>query len=173
MSDTAIKNTDPETATKQEEDLTYGDIVWGQLRKNTYAIYALYMLIGLFAIAIYSPLLASDRPFVWTQDGVTTYPWFSSLFDRNYFENAVDIFFNLLMVASIPVIGIWYGGMKYLQKNEPVKRPRRRKIQRMTFTLIALVFGTYITMLASPYSSYWVWTNKKKMETVMKHAKSK
>ena len=151
MSDTAIKNTDPETATKQEEDLTYGDIVWGQLRKNTYAIYALYMLIGLFAIAIYSPLLASDRPFVWTQDGVTTYPWFSSLFDRNYFENAVDIFFNLLMAASVPVIGIWYAGLKYLQKNEPVKRPRRRKIQRMTFTLIALVFGTYITMLVSPY----------------------
>ena len=54
MSDTAINNTAPETATKQE-DLTYGDIVWGQLRKNTYAIYALYMLIGLFAIAIYSP----------------------------------------------------------------------------------------------------------------------
>ena len=88
---------------------------------------------------------------MWTQDGVTTYPWFSSLFDRNYFENAVDIFFNLLMVASVPVIGIWYGGLKYFQKNEPVKRPRRRKIQRMTFTLIALVFGTYITMLVSPY----------------------
>ena len=61
------------------------------------------MLIGLFAVAIYSPLVASGRPFVWTEDGVTSYPWFSSLFDRNYFENAVDVFFNLLMVASVPL----------------------------------------------------------------------
>ena len=134
-----------------EEDLTYGDIVWGQLRKNKYAIYSLYLLIGLFAVAIYAPLLASDRPFIWTQDGVTTYPWFSSLFDRNYFENAVDIFFNVLMVASLPVIGTWYAGMKYLQKNEPLKRPRRRKLQRMTFALIGLVFTSYIAILAMPY----------------------
>ena len=80
--------------THGEEDLTYGDIVWGQLKKNTYALYALYMLLGLFAVAIYSPLVASGRPFIWTEDGVTSYPWFSSLFDRNYFENAIDVFFN-------------------------------------------------------------------------------
>lgn len=137
--------------THGEEDLTYGDIVWGQLRKNKYAIYSLYLLIGLFAVAIYTPLLASDRPFIWTQDGVTTYPWFLSLFDRNYFENAVDIFFNVLMVASIPVIGTWYAGMKYLQKTQPLKRPRRRQIQRMTFALIGLVFASYIAILAMPY----------------------
>ncbi len=148
---TATASTAATSQGKAEEDLTYGDIVWGQLRKNTYAIYALYLLIALFAVAIYSPLVASDRPFIWTQDGVTTYPWFSSLFDRNYFENAVDIFFNLLMVLSVPVLGIWYGGLKYLQKNEPLKRPRRRKIQTMTMSLVGLVFASYIALLALPY----------------------
>jgi ABC-type dipeptide/oligopeptide/nickel transport system permease subunit len=142
-----------------EEDLTYGDIVWGQLRKNKFAIYSLYLLIGLFAVAIYSPLVASDRPFIWTENGETTYPWFSSLFDRNYFENAVDIFFNLLLVTSLPLMGLWFAGLKYIQKSTPAKRPRRRKIQNMTFAAVGFVLLTYGAILAkpseAPYRTYY------------------
>lgn len=137
--------------THGEEDLTYGDIVWGQLKKNTYALYALYMLLGLFAVAIYSPLVASGRPFIWTEDGVTSYPWFSSLFDRNYFENAIDVFFNLLMVLSIPLGLGWKLGLAHFQRTTPAKRPRRRKIQRMTFSMIGFVLLTYVGLLAKPY----------------------
>lgn len=137
--------------THGEEDLTYGDIVWGQLKKNTYALYALYMLLGLFAVAIYSPLVASGRPFIWTEDGVTSYPWFSSLFDRNYFENAIDVFFNLLMVLSIPLGIGWKLGLAYFQRTTLAKRPRRRKIHRMTFSMIGFVLLTYVGLLAKPY----------------------
>ena len=45
--------TDP-TATTQEaaEDLTFADIVWGQFKKNRVALVALWMLAGLFLLAI-------------------------------------------------------------------------------------------------------------------------
>ena len=39
----------------------------------------------------------NNRPFVWDIGEGTEYPWFSSLFDQNYFENPVDIFFNLFL----------------------------------------------------------------------------
>ncbi len=35
------------------------------------------------------------------------YPFFASLFDRGFFENAVDIFFNLVMVLSPLFLFIW------------------------------------------------------------------
>ena len=34
----AEKNTPMENAAPEEQDLTYGDIVWGQLQKNKYGI---------------------------------------------------------------------------------------------------------------------------------------
>ena len=91
-----------DTAAK-EEDLTYGDIVWGQFNKNQSAKIAMYFLLSLIFIAVFCPAFASDRPFIWTENGTTTYPWFSSLFDRNYFENSIDIFFNLfsLIIDSL------------------------------------------------------------------------
>ena len=134
----------------KEEDLTYGDIVWGQLKKNKYAMYSLYLLIGLFLVAIFSPLVASGRPFIWTEDGNTSYPWLSSLLDRNYFENAVDIFFNLLMLAFIPAMGIWFGALKFFQKNIEQKRPRRRAIRNTTMGLIGLILLSYALILVSP-----------------------
>ena len=149
MSNTATSNTEIQTTSPQEEDLTYGDIVWGQLRKNTYAIYSLYMLLGLFAIAIYSPLIASDRPFIWSENGVTTYPWFSFCLIETTLK-CRDIFsstFCLLHLTHWCVV-CW---IEVFSTNEPLKRPRRRKIHRMTFILIALIFGTYITMLIKPY----------------------
>ena len=88
-----------EKKSPESEDLTYGDIVWGQFQKNKVAVVALGFLSILCAIAIFCPIVASDRPFIWTENGETSYPWFTSLFDRNYYESSVDIFFNLAMVV--------------------------------------------------------------------------
>ncbi len=140
-----------ETPVKKEEDLTYGDIVWGQLRKNKYAMYSLYLLVGLFLIAIFSPVVASDRPFIWTEDGNTSYPWFSSLLDRNYFENAVDIFFNLLMIGFFPVLGIWFGALQFFQRKFKQKRPRRRAIRNTALGLIGILFLSYAFIILKPH----------------------
>ena len=147
----AEKNISTDNVSATEEDLTYGDIVWGQLRKNNYAMIALYLLIGLFLLAMFCPVIASDRPFIWTEDGVTSYPWFSSLFDRNYFENAVDIFFNLALVALFPMLGIWFASYFFIQKQNLQKRPRRRKLMRVGIGLIVLFLGSYIAILTFPH----------------------
>ena len=136
---TVQDNTRPE-----QEDLTYGDIVWSQFRKNTIAYYSLWVLVGLFILAIACPLIASDRPFFWTEAGETTYPWISSLVDRNYFENSIDIFFNLLLIVGVPFFGIWMAYVKHVQKKKLNKRPRRRKMQRAGIAFVIAFFVIFI-----------------------------
>ena len=133
------------------EDLTYGDIVWGQVQKNTYAMISLYLLIGLFLLAICCPLIASDRPLIWTENGQTTYPWFTSLFDRNYFENAVDIFFNLALALLLPFTALWYASYRFIQRQGLTKRPRRKKIIRVSYGMIVAFFAAYIAVLNFPH----------------------
>ena len=67
----------------EADDLTYGDIVWGQFIKNRLAVVSLWVVVGLIVLAIFAPVIASDRPFVWTEEGQTSYPWVAALFDRN------------------------------------------------------------------------------------------
>ena len=87
-----------------QEDMDYGDIVWTQFKKNRVAYYSLWAIAGLFLLAIICPLIASGRPFYWVEDGQTSFPWLISLFDRNYYENAIDIFFNLLLFNNNSLI---------------------------------------------------------------------
>ena len=143
------KNNEPNAAT--EEDLTYGDIVWGQFQKNGSAKFAMYLLFGLIAIAVFCPLIASDRPFIWTENGETTYPWFSSLFDRNYFENSIDIFFNLLLACSLPFFGLWKVFTSWLSSKDLKKRPRRRIMSQGIFGMVGLFFLVYAGILFAPH----------------------
>ena len=83
------------------EDQTFGDIVWLQFKKNRVAYCSLWGLAGLFLLAIVAPLIASGRPFIWDAGEGMLFPWFSGLFDRNYYENPVDIFFNLLLILAV------------------------------------------------------------------------
>lgn len=94
-----------------EDDPTYGEIVWGQFRKRGLAYGAMWGVFGLFALAIACPLIASNKPFLWIVSGEgVQFPWFSALFDRNFYENSVDIFFNALLFPGVPLLlgGIWW-----------------------------------------------------------------
>ncbi len=48
-----------------------------------------------------------NQPFYFSCQGKTDYPFLGALFNRNYFESGVDIFFNLLMVLSPLFIAIY------------------------------------------------------------------
>jgi peptide/nickel transport system permease protein len=135
-----------------DEDMTYGDIVWGQFKKNRVAYGSFFGLMGLFVLAITAPLIASGRPFIWDIGQGTSYPWFSSLFDRNYFENPVDIFFNLWLVFGLPLMGLWLMRVKMIQKSGRAKRPRRRRMQREGAGFIGLFALVFIGLLAYPHS---------------------
>ena len=56
----------------------------------------------------------------------TRFPWFEGLFNRRYYENPVDTFFNLVMVFGLPLLGLFVVIVRRLGTTIPEKRPRRR-----------------------------------------------
>ena len=114
-------------AQQSQDDVTFSDIVWLQFKKNRVAYLALWALAFLFILAICAPIIASDRAFYWAEGGETYFPWFTSLFDDNYFENGVDKFFNLLLVLGMPLLAIWLIAVKRIQSFGLSKRIRRAR----------------------------------------------
>jgi peptide/nickel transport system permease protein len=135
-----------------QEDQTFGDIVWIQFTKNRVSYWSLWALGSLFALATVAPLIASGRPFVWNIGEGTTHPWFSSLFDRNYFENPVDIFFNLLLIATLPLVALCTLRVKQIAKMGLDKRPRRAKIGQEAKWLVGAFMVLFTLVLANPHS---------------------
>lgn len=98
-----------EPAAGQGEGLrtSYWALVWEQLSSNGVAMFGLAAVGAFLFLAVCAPLLSLDQPFVWSTAQELRFPWFSSLFNRLLFENAVDIFFNLLLVSSPVYAGIY------------------------------------------------------------------
>jgi peptide/nickel transport system permease protein len=78
---------------------SYWAIVGAQLRKNRVAMVAYRLLQGLLVAAVAAPLFAFNVPLLQLGDGAPKVPLFSRLFDRTIFENGVDVFFNLALLA--------------------------------------------------------------------------
>ncbi len=146
----------PSAVADKGDDLTYFDIVWTQFKKNRISYFSLYALGFLFLLAIFAPALSSSHPFIWDGPDGVQFPWFEGLFNRNYYENPVDTFFNLVMVFGLPLLGVWLLVVKRLGKTMPQKRPRRRRMLRAGQALLALFAVTYVGMLAMPYEAEYV-----------------
>ena len=134
------------------EDQTFGDIVWLQFKKNRVAYCSLWGLAGLFLLAIVAPLIASGRPFIWDAGEGMLFPWFSGLFDRNYYENPVDIFFNLLLILAVPsaLFAAWrYRSIKAIGLD---KRPRRARIIKEVRYGVLAVLAIFVGLLFNPHS---------------------
>jgi peptide/nickel transport system permease protein len=140
------------------QDQTFGDIVWLQLKGNRVAYFSLWGLACLFTLATIAPLIAMGRPFIWDAGEGMRSPWLSGLFDRNYFENPVDIFFNLLLVSAIPVGVLIWARLRNIAGQGLDKRPRRAKIIREARLGAALFFVFFVAVLynphAEPYTQY-------------------
>jgi len=124
---------------ERQEDPTYGDIVWGQFTKRKMAMASLWGLVGLLLLAIYTPLLASNKPFLWhtVADGWSS-PWLQSLFDRNFYENSVDIFFNTALVVGTLALGplAWWW-----KQTAPLKRKDRAEKRTRGLQVALAVFA--------------------------------
>lgn len=127
----------------EREDPTYGEIVWGQFTKRRIAMASTWGLVGLLLLAIYTPVIASNKPFIWhtVADGWSS-PWLTSLFDRNFYENSVDIFFNTMLVVgtavSIPVAWVFRNTKKMVRRD---RQPRRKRAIQVALTVFLLSFG--------------------------------
>jgi peptide/nickel transport system permease protein len=78
----------------------YGALVWSQFRRNRAAVVGLWCIGGLALLAIFAPLLSAAQPLIWWDAEGLEFPLWGALFNRLLFENAVDVFFNLLLVLA-------------------------------------------------------------------------
>lgn len=85
---------------------TYLDIVWRQFRKNRPALVSLWILVPAFLVAIFAPVLASNRPFVYQSGTQTIYPWFRAIFNT---DEVVDFAFNMAMLGFFPWLVVALG----------------------------------------------------------------
>lgn len=87
------------------EPPSYWSIVWGQFRNNITGVVAVYIIIALLVLAVIAPLIASKVPLIWvSESGKLSFPLVHALlFNRNIYENGVDIFFNLVLLAAPPL----------------------------------------------------------------------
>lgn len=123
-----------------ERRVTYGSIVWGQLKKNRLAVAGLGCVAGLFAVAVYAPLLSLDQPFYVRSAETLRFPFFGALFNRLFFENAVDVFFNLAMVLS-PLYALAFLALPRLA---PGRFGDRRRLGLGLLAAHLLVFAAFV-----------------------------
>lgn len=84
---------------------SYGASVWRRLTRNRIALFGLRAVLVLVLVATLAPALALNQPFYWSAGQGAEFPWLRGLFNRLLFENAVDLFFNLLLVTA-PVVAL-------------------------------------------------------------------
>ena len=127
-----------------QEDMTFGDIVWGQFKKNYFAYgFSLAHWCDVY-LAVFSPVIASGRAFIWTENGVTHYPWLNSLFDDNYYENGVDKFFSTCCsFLDVLLFLLWCGVTRYVYGGLS-KRIRRAKMRRLAGVLVLVFMGSFL-----------------------------
>lgn len=99
---------------------SYWQVVGAQLRKNRVAMVAAALVKGLVVSAIAAPLLAFNVPLFHDSAEGWRLPLLHSLFDRTLFENGVDVFFNLVLVA-LPLwllLPRFFRGLKAARRGE-------------------------------------------------------
>ena len=129
-----------------EDYATYGEIVWEQFKKYKISYYSLWGVVALFAIAILCPLVALNVPFyINVPQGVgpeitqgISFPWFKALFDINFFESGVDLFFNSLIFTLPLILFAWF--QLAPRKKEAFIKDEYKKF-RSTFWMIASLFA--------------------------------
>lgn len=139
-------------------------IAMQQFGKRWTSVWGLRGATLLLIIAIYAPVVSSGLPFTWTDaDGVTTYPWFSQMFNQNYWTGAVDRIFNLVLVMHVLWL-VFSLGVRLVAKikgwtaarRQSLMDPLRKRALILTVFLIVLQVLPFATFMRGnqPYVDY-------------------
>jgi peptide/nickel transport system permease protein len=121
------------------------ELVFRELAKNRVAAWGLRAIVLLVLVAVAAPLISSNQPFVYrTASGISS-PWLGSLFDRLVFENAVDVFFNLLLVLAVPAAVTFV----------IVKQRLGTRFRRLRPRLLALFALVQLVLFAALAPQHW------------------
>jgi len=143
---------------------TYGEIVWNQFKKYPMSFYSLYGVLILFFVATVAPAFALNVPFFMSvpagvgpahMEGIH-FPWFAALFDQNFFENGLDIFFNTLLFSVPASIAAWFLAKR--TRTFPNRREfaafRTKFVLWATLANIVLFLVVFLMGFRQPYVDY-------------------
>ncbi len=175
-----IKNTETAKAAArakaEAEFKSYGDIIWNQFQKYPLSYYSMYGVLWLFVIAVLAPVLALNVPFYASvPEGVGAanlagvhFPWFSALFDRNFFESGLDIFFNML-IFTMPINFVIWIGLKKSKgdiKRRDFVRLRTRFVSWSALAQILVFTVIYFWEFREPYVDWITMAGNSSVSTV-------
>ena len=125
------------------EGEAYLDIVWRQFRKRRAAVASLWLLAVLVFVAIFSPVIASDIPFVFHDGNSTIYPWFHWLLNSTQPQ---DLLFNMALVGFFPWVVLSITTEVWARRRGV---PKRRRVGWIAAEFVAIV-GLLIAL-------FWFW----------------
>ncbi len=170
MSENQARDRAARGAIAAAEYKSYGDIVWEQFKKYKLSYYSLWGVALLFVLAILAPVIALNVPFfISVPQGVgpegsqgVSFPWLMALFDVNFFESGVDLFFNMLLFAVPLVALVWQvvKRPKLARLEAGALEPQDYKAHRARYLLVAMgvvlavFFAVYLFEYRQPYADY-------------------
>ena len=132
----------------EQGKISYSELVWIQLQKNKLAMFGLYAITLFVLVAVFAPLIAFNKPFVFYGPNGFEFPFCKALFDRNTFECLIDIIFNTILVLTPVAIGLAVLAKKKLFING-------KKAIAIFIGLVAIIsIFLQIFPNSSPYKNY-------------------
>ncbi len=107
----------PATDAEIQRGQSYWDLVWQQFRKRTEAYIGLFLLCGLFSMALMAPLIANNMPWYFSDATGASSPLLRDFF---FPLSVLDRFYNYVLVALVCVAGLALG-MKILRRKLRVR----------------------------------------------------
>ncbi|MCX7013346.1 MAG: ABC transporter permease [Candidatus Sumerlaeota bacterium] len=144
------------------QGISYWSLVWTQLRKDRIAVFGLWCILGLALLAIFAPLLSFNVPLYLRIGDHVEFPFGRELFNRLFFENSVDIFFNLLMALSPGYVLLYVLIRRTLLRNAPGVR--------VDLILILLLAHLLVFALVAPKSYFGVSNSFYRTSAVVDYA---
>jgi peptide/nickel transport system permease protein len=136
---------EPDSDAPQAPLLTRAASLLHRLSKNRVTRLGLYAVVGLVTIAIFAPVAALNQPFYWNAGRGVEFPWLRALFNRLFFENSVDILFNLLLVTA----PFWSLGLGFSRRVLP-----RLRRGRLGLILAGGIFAVFVAISVSHVGSF-------------------
>jgi peptide/nickel transport system permease protein len=159
-----MSDTQRQSALPRPDYKSYGEIVWGQFKKYRLSYYSLYGVLALFILAVYCPIIAMNVPFyIHVPEGVgpahaqgTSFPWFRALFDTNFFDSGVDIFFNfLIFFLPVALLGwLGYARTATFETKHDLRLARVKYIGLASLVCIAGIIVLNYMAFRQPYVNY-------------------
>jgi peptide/nickel transport system permease protein len=137
------------------------DIVWRQFRKNRTAYASLFVIGLLFLLAIWAPLIASDQPLSFSENGHTIFPWLVALFNP---AEVVDFVFNMALLAFIPCVLLGVMLWRVWARREV---PPRTRVLKLVGLNLLMLFGM-IYLFGWPSAKDWLISIYPKCQSIVR-----